>query len=245
MPKKSSWISKRYSKPDPGDILNEMRIAAALNFFKDLNAKKVLDVGCRDGIISKEIGKITGADIYGVDISPKILKIAKRRGIKTFLADIEEKGLPFKNNFFDAVFAGELIEHLYDTDFFLDEVYRVLKPKGVLILTTPNLACWYNRFFLLFGWQPGNTEVSLKHYVGRPFIRHELFKKGLLHGPPGHIHVFTLGALKEFLDLHNFHILDLKGGYGIEPNKVFNSVDRVVSNFPSLARDIIVKAQKV
>jgi len=52
---------------------------------------------------------------------------------------------PFSDNYFDTVFAGEIIEHLYNPDHLLAETYRVLKPKGIFVLTPPNLASIHNR----------------------------------------------------------------------------------------------------
>jgi len=49
-------------------------------------------------------------------------------------------------NRFDLVFAGELIEHLYDTDYFFEEANKVLKAGGYLIITTPNLPTMAARF---------------------------------------------------------------------------------------------------
>jgi len=66
------------------------------------------------------------------------------------------------------VIMSELIEHLVDPDATLDEALRVLVPGGTLLLSTPNLAAWYNRALLLFGVQPVFTEVSLRGIYGRP-----------------------------------------------------------------------------
>jgi len=62
--------------------------------------------------------------------------------------------LPFENNYFDFVFAGEIIEHLFDSRFFLKEVHRVLKINGYLILSTPNLARIDDRLKFLLGKTP-------------------------------------------------------------------------------------------
>lgn len=106
--------------------------------------------------------------------------------------------------FFDMIFCGEVIEHLYDTDFFLEEVYRVLRPQGICVFTTPNLAAWHNRIILLLGFQPNYTKVSLKYNVGK-IIKEKSGVGG------GHIRVFTMKAFKELLRLHSFELLKIEG----------------------------------
>ena len=53
---------------------------------------------------------------------------------------------------YDLVFAGEVLEHVYNPDGLLASCALALRPLGYLVLTTPNLACFYNRVFLAFGW---------------------------------------------------------------------------------------------
>ena len=62
-----------------------------------------------------------------------------------------------ENDFVDAVVAGDVIEHIFDTDMFLSELHRILRPGGVLILTTPNLAWWWSRLRLLAGRPPAGV----------------------------------------------------------------------------------------
>ena len=58
----------------------------------------------------------------------------------------------YKDETFDLVLLLDVIEYLFDTDRLLFEVKRGLKPGGIAVISTPNLASWYNRLFLLFGW---------------------------------------------------------------------------------------------
>jgi len=80
----------------------------------------------------------------------------------------------------------------------------VLKPEGIFVLSTPNLASIYNRVALLLGYQPFNVMVSLNNSTG-----HLCFSAG--GAASDHIRFFTLRSLKELLKIHNFKILAVKG----------------------------------
>ncbi len=99
----------------------------------------------------------------------------------------------------DVVLAEEVIEHIFDPDALVEQFRRVLAPRGLLVVTTPNLSSAVNRIGLLLGRQPGGTEVS---------TRARFSGKGVAPGPvAGHIRVFTFGALLDFLRFHGFTVL--------------------------------------
>ena len=76
---------------------------------------------------------------------------AKQKKIKTYEVNFT-KSLPFEDNTFETIFFCEVMEHLMGfPEDYLNELYRVLKPKGYLILTTPNLLRTSNRLRFLFG----------------------------------------------------------------------------------------------
>ncbi len=147
---------------------------------------KLLDIGCENGSFALRL-KLLGYDVYGLEIRSAEAKEARKKGIKAFVGSAEET-FPFPDNFFNAVYAGDVIEHLYDTDFFIREVRRVLKLGGVFIVTTPNLASLYNRIRLLFGKLPVGSEVRL----GRDNA--------------GHIRNYTFPALEQQLRDHRFAV---------------------------------------
>lgn len=64
------------------------------------------------------------------------------------------KPLPFRSGTLDGILAGELVEHLFDTHSLLAECRRVLRPGGVLVVTTPNLATLQDRLRFLAGRSP-------------------------------------------------------------------------------------------
>ncbi len=104
----------------------------------DACGKKVLDAGCGTGRAIDRI-KIAGArDITGIDVSDKMIEIAQKHHstAKFVVGDCEE--MPFEDESFDVVVAMFLIVHLKKLDKFFDEVYRVLKPGGVFIVSNVN-----------------------------------------------------------------------------------------------------------
>ncbi|HLD06762.1 MAG TPA: class I SAM-dependent methyltransferase [Candidatus Nanoarchaeia archaeon] len=113
---------------------------------------RLLDIGCSDGSLSRHfLGK--GYNVEGVDISGKAVRLARQKGIRARKADFTRR-LPYPAGAFDAVFCGEVIEHILHPDVLLHEINRVLRPGGRLFLTTPNISSLRNAVLILFGRMP-------------------------------------------------------------------------------------------
>jgi len=97
----------------------------------------VLDVGCGDGKELKRYAKDTVSGC-GLDTNLDKIKSVKNNTSNCCFVCADVQNLPFKDETFDLVTATEVIEHLPDHNRFLNEVYRVLKPNGFLIISTPN-----------------------------------------------------------------------------------------------------------
>jgi len=95
--------------------------------------RRILDVGCGDGVLLSLIGQ---GRLYGVDPDQDSLDFAAAK-IKAKLVRAKAEKLPFSNNFFDVVLATEIIEHLPRPELMLQEINRVLKKGGRAIITTP------------------------------------------------------------------------------------------------------------
>ena len=94
---------------------------------------KVLDIGCGSGEITLEISKL-GYKTEGVDFSPIAIEKAKNNGIECRVIDVDA-GLPYEDNQFDAVWMGDVIEHVFDPVFVLKEINRVREIMGMDIIS--------------------------------------------------------------------------------------------------------------
>lgn len=191
--------------------------------------KKVLDLGCYYGFLGKRFID-NGNEVWGVDVAKEALKKAETLGLETKYADVE-KEIPFESGRFDVVVAAEIIEHLKDTDHFLEEIRRVLKEDGFLILTTSNLVSLGRRFLYLLG-KNSYHEASFSFPEEPPAAGHlRYFNKGLL-----------LGLLKH----HNFAIEEFSSDVvNFSPNTKSRLQSTFLAKlFPTLGRSLIVKARK-
>jgi 2-polyprenyl-3-methyl-5-hydroxy-6-metoxy-1,4-benzoquinol methylase len=227
--------------PDKYYRIQRRKIAEISALFNSHPGGRILDIGCGDGFITQIIGKKTSAKMFGIDISSSAAEMSRKRGVECKVVNIDREKIPYPEGHFDAVFCGDIIEHVYDTEGLLENVKSVLKKGGYIIATVPNIASWYNRGFLLIGMMPTWIESSSKTFTGNPLI-----KNGV-----GHIHAFTKRSLVELLRLKGFRIEKVKGcplmADGTRSGtkeSIWNNVDSFFAKKATLASTIIVKAKK-
>lgn len=188
---------------------------------------KLLDVGCYDGSNTlKLVAGVKNLELHGIELVPEFVEEAKKNGIEAVVGSANEP-FPCSDASFDVVMANQLIEHLTKQDAFLDEVYRVLKPGGLFLVCTPNLASWHNVVALFMGWQPFPMTIYSEKRVGigNPIKLHR--GEDVQHPGMLHTRVYTLRALKELLELHNFEITMAAGsGYYPFPTRAANFMSK-------------------
>ncbi len=209
--------------------LRESRYRKVAGLIEEEKAGRMLDVGCSSGIFSKRFIK-KGWKVHGIDIARNKVAMAIKNGLDAKAADLTKK-LPYKDGFFDLIFAGEVIEHLVDTDFFLTEMNRILKKGGKLIITTPNLASLENKFRIFFGIYPAWVDYRL--------------------GGAGHVRAYTFGVLRKQLAAHGFwpekqlgNFVPFIPEYFLDDIK-FPPLAFTGNLFPGLSQGIIIRARKI
>lgn len=137
--------------------------------------KHVLDIGCRDGALTKFFAE--GNTVLGVDIDANALADAhKNLGIETEQIDLNG-AWPLQDRSFGAVVAAEILEHLYYPEVVIDKVSRVLVPDGIFTGTIPSAFSLVNR---------------LRYLCKR--------KEGTPLSDPTHINHFTVSEIQGLLE---------------------------------------------
>jgi SAM-dependent methyltransferase len=123
--------------------------------------KRVLDLGCRSGALTRHF--LEGNSVVGLDVDTAALQKAAALGIEPVHANVEEP-LPFDDASFDAVVAGELFEHLQFPDALVAEIRRVLRPDGLLVGSVPNAYRVQSRLRFLRGRAPEDDPTHLRMF---------------------------------------------------------------------------------
>ena len=131
----------------------DRRIVRALREF-GVTGKRCLDIGPGTGRWVQFLKREGAAYLAAADISPVCLGRCAPFCDAVRQVNIEREDLPWDNQTFDVVLFFEIIEHLVDCGKAVAEIMRVLKPGGMLLLSTPNLVSFISRLRVLMGMLP-------------------------------------------------------------------------------------------
>ena len=211
------WLSsilKKYNKTRYQTVLKSLE-----------KGQRLLDIGCGDGYFCLMVKSIFD-DVYGLDVSKVRIMDAKkeillrkdREGFHFEQYDTDET-LPFSDNFFDAISCIATLELLLYPKQAVQEMRRVLKPGGIVVIQVGNIAFLPYRLALLRGKLPIIAGID---EIGVDWDR---------------LHSFTKEVLVKLLKGGGFEIVNLNcSGIFARQRRVWLSL---------LAGDIIVKAKKI
>lgn len=181
----------------------------------------MVDLGCDDGVNAVRFASAAGAsEVHGVELVEDRARLATARGIHVVAADLDGR-LPYGDQSFDLVVANQVIEHLSDTDNFLREIHRILKPSGIVVFSTENLASWHNVASLALGWQPFSlTNISDVYVgIGNPLAIHR--GERISFQSWQHVRVFAYRGLRELPRSHGLEVTQIRGsGYFPLPRRL-------------------------
>ena len=160
-------------------------------------SKHILEFGSIPLVLTVAL-KQYGYQVVGCDIAPeRYSSTIQSTGLNITKCNIETETLPFADNSFDAVVFNELFEHLRINPIFtLSEVFRIMKPNGILTLSTPNLKS-------LDGIR--NFLVRDRAYSCSANIHAEYSKLATI-GHMGHVREYTPTEIVEFLQTMGFEV---------------------------------------
>jgi 2-polyprenyl-3-methyl-5-hydroxy-6-metoxy-1,4-benzoquinol methylase len=156
---------------------------------------EILEIGSAPYHLTYALSKLDYS-VIGIDIDPsRFEKFIKEQNLNIIKHDIENYNLPFNDNEFQFVIFNEIFEHLrIDPISTLREINRILKPNGILMLTTPNLYSIQNivRFFRGRGFDNPYKQFEQLHKIGHM----------------GHVRLYSVKQVNEFLNNTGFEVIE-------------------------------------
>ncbi len=125
-----------------GDVVSQdtkKRNRAVLDtcFSGKIEDKRILEIGIGgEGGILLSLARHN--EVHGIDVSASARRNCEKLGLDIELRNLDTDGLPFHGDFFDVAFSFEVFEHFANPQFVIEEVKRVLKPRGLFVLSTPS-----------------------------------------------------------------------------------------------------------
>lgn len=107
--------------------------------FFPASGKTMLDIGCGEGLFGKTLIDSRGTEVWGIDFDQESIDVAANILSKVFCGDVHQLLDDIPDNYFDAIYFNDVLEHLVDPYTLLEQVRPKLTANGVVIASIPNL----------------------------------------------------------------------------------------------------------
>ena len=141
----SKYAEVIYPRDEKNQYPSKLSEHIYTRFMKEYEAgtpPKILDIGCCTGKALKLFSQCGDLELHGIDVRDEQVE-----GIDFKVCNIEKDRIPYPDNYFDIVYSKSVLEHVRNTDNFLQESLRVLKPGGIFIGLTPDWVSQYKIFW--------------------------------------------------------------------------------------------------
>jgi ubiquinone/menaquinone biosynthesis C-methylase UbiE len=230
-----------------------------LRCFPEHEALCHLDIGAGNGELIKIIKANIQTISHACDYTNELMELKDQ---KVDICDLNSSALPYEDNTFELITFTEVIEHIENHRFTLREIARILKPKGVFILSTPNLLNLKSRvrflfcgFWNLFGplkcggrrIESTDGHINPIHYF---YIAHSLIEAGLeveneTYDKFQSTSLFYYFLLFPFIKIYSFlHLKREKDKWGTIDDGNERFVKKVNQSQQLLSRTIVISARK-
>jgi 2-polyprenyl-3-methyl-5-hydroxy-6-metoxy-1,4-benzoquinol methylase len=193
-------MDKLYSSDNPLIRWVFARKLEALNSFVPLSGMKILDAGCGEGHLIEFLHKSKpNNDYYGADVTEVAIARAKERCPWANFSLNDLADLNFPDETFDVVICTEVLEHIFEYEKVVQQLKRVLKKGGLLIINFPHESLWtVGRFFL--GRRPIKVPDHVHAFSPKSMSKTvQLPLKAKTNLPINVPYIFSLGAVLKYV----------------------------------------------
>lgn len=150
-------VYQDYASSKPVEFDSYERNDVLKQIYQQGSGKRLLDLGAGRGAVSSFFLS-QNYEVYALEWTSAGVKKLVELGVHAIQKDIEDLPYNYEDNFFDEIFWGDNIEHLFFPERIASEIYRILKPGSRLVLITPNHGWIVNRLYYLLMGIPRRTE---------------------------------------------------------------------------------------
>lgn len=153
--------------------------------------KRVLEIGCGEGLFGKKLKELYGCEVWGIELFPESAAVAKKNLDKVLVGDVAVAIDKLPNNYFDCVVCNDVLEHLEDPYSVIERLRAKLVKNGIIVSSIPNVRYFHNLYSLIMAkeWEYQDAGILDKT----------------------HLRFFTINSIRNMFTRHGYEIVKLEG----------------------------------